>query len=103
MIKTIARLERRQNSVNGNPTYRIHFTDGTNITTKKDSGFVYGIGSSFEGRTFDVVIDGRGSIIDLIPVCSVCQTKITEGLGNDARWRWTHAELPADRHDPVAS
>lgn len=39
----VADLERLRNSRNGNPRYRIGFTNGIEGTTKTDAGFVYGI------------------------------------------------------------
>jgi hypothetical protein len=46
-IYTILKLERRNNSVNGNPKYEIYYTNESGIlnhaTTSSDSAFCYGI------------------------------------------------------------
>jgi hypothetical protein len=39
----IESLERLNNSVNGNPRYRVHFTDGTVADTQSDASLNYGI------------------------------------------------------------
>lgn len=35
--RTIAKLDRLQNTVNGNARWRVHFTDGTTALTKPDT------------------------------------------------------------------
>lgn len=42
-VRTIDHLERLNNSANGNPRYRIHFTDGSSAITASDASFCYGI------------------------------------------------------------
>lgn len=44
-IRTIASLETLTCSKNGNPRYRVTFTDGTAATTQSDANFCYGIGN----------------------------------------------------------
>lgn len=41
--RRVDRLERLKNSVNGNPRYRVHFTDGSSAVTQSDAAFCYGI------------------------------------------------------------
>lgn len=43
LIKTIESLERLNCSVNGNPRYRITFTDGSSAVSQSDAGFCYSI------------------------------------------------------------
>lgn len=42
-VKTIDYLERMNNSTNGNPRYRVGFTDGTSYTTKPDTMIAYAL------------------------------------------------------------
>lgn len=42
-IRTIDHLERRKNSVNGNPRFRVVFTDGSSAITQSDAAFAYGL------------------------------------------------------------
>ena len=42
----IDHITRLRNSVNGNPRYVIHFTDGSKATTMSDAGFCYAITNS---------------------------------------------------------
>lgn len=42
-IKIISSLERINNSVWGNPRYRVYFTDGTSTLTMSDASINYGI------------------------------------------------------------
>lgn len=62
---TVSRLERRRNSVNGNPRYKIHFEGGIVLSTAKDTGFAYEITSGWEGRTFYVQTNSRGEIVNM--------------------------------------
>ena len=41
--QTIDRLERLNNSVNGNPRFRIYFTDGQTAVTQSDASIAYGL------------------------------------------------------------
>lgn len=43
VIKTIAKLERRNSSTNGNPAFMVFFTDGTSARTQTDAAFCYEI------------------------------------------------------------
>lgn len=40
-VKTIDHLERLNNSANGNPTWLVHFTDGTSARTQSDAAVSY--------------------------------------------------------------
>jgi hypothetical protein len=59
-------LERLQNSVNGNPRYRVTFADGTCYPMGRDLQVGYTIGNpEFDG---DVWVQlHRGEIVDVIP------------------------------------
>lgn len=63
----VTRVERLASSRNGNPAYRLTFSDGTNARTKPDAGFVFGLPSPsrMEGSRYDVVTDGNGHLVDL--------------------------------------
>jgi hypothetical protein len=65
--KTVKRVTRLRNTVNGNARYAIEFTDGTRLQTKADSAFVFGISNDLEGREVEIQIDGRGCLTDLEP------------------------------------
>lgn len=41
--QTIDRLERLNNSTNGNPRFRIHFADGQTAVTQSDASIAYGL------------------------------------------------------------
>jgi hypothetical protein len=41
--RTIDYLTRLNSSVNGNPRFRVHFTDGSSAITMSDAAFCYGI------------------------------------------------------------
>lgn len=43
--RTVESATRLTNSVNGNPRYRIAFTDGSSALTQTDAGFVYAVGN----------------------------------------------------------
>ena len=62
--KTILSYERMNSSVNGNPRYRIVFTDGTIAPMMSDSGTSYQIGNPEmrEGSTVDVDFTRAGNI-----------------------------------------
>lgn len=66
----IFQLQRLNNSVNGNPRYKVH-TDQGSFNTASDHGFVYMINNGWTadhdltGREADITISGRGTITDL--------------------------------------
>jgi hypothetical protein len=60
----VVRLERLANSVDGNPRWRVCFTEGAPHTTKPDAGFVYGMSAYLTGPV-EFQLDGRGHISDL--------------------------------------
>lgn len=69
MIKIIDHLERLNNSVNGNPRYRVHFTDGTSALTQSDAAVSYGIGNpEFRGVPVEFKLSRAGRIWDATPV-----------------------------------
>lgn len=55
MIRTIHTLTRLNNSVNGNPRYRVTFTDGSAHDTSADAGFCYGL-TNPEYRNVEVIV-----------------------------------------------
>jgi len=56
-------LERLNNSVNGNPRYRVHFTDATVADTQSDASFNYEIDNSeFRGVPLRVTFTRAGRI-----------------------------------------
>lgn len=63
--------DRLSNSVNGNPRYRVHFLGSSSRTTEVDGSVGYDIPnythSSYENRTFTVVLDNQGHITQLVP------------------------------------
>lgn len=62
--KTILSYERMRSSVNGNPRYRIVFTDGTIAPMMSDSGTSYAIGNPDmrEGSAVDVEFTRSGNV-----------------------------------------
>jgi hypothetical protein len=62
--KTILRYERMRSSVNGNPRYRIVFTDGTIAPMMSDSSTSYEIGNRDmrEGSAVDVEFTRAGNV-----------------------------------------
>lgn len=68
--KTIDHLERMNNSYNGNPRFRVYFTDGTSYRTSPDAMFCYGIENP-EYRApalVEIELDGRENIVYAEPV-----------------------------------
>jgi len=47
--QTIERLERMQNSTEGNPRYRLHFTDGSTAEMQKNAMVGYALGPRYVG------------------------------------------------------
>lgn len=78
--RTVSRLKRLQNSVNGNPRYRVTFTDGSSALTKTDAGFAYAMTIGWEGQRVTVTIE-RGVIVDLEPFtsCDGCLAPVAKG------------------------
>lgn len=68
-VRQIDALERMTNTVNGNPRYRVRFTDGSSALTQSDASISYGIGNpeyrnrpvrvwfTRAGRVWDVTLD----------------------------------------------
>lgn len=69
-VKVIDWLERLRNSANGNPRYRIHFTDGTVLATKPDADVSYGLGNPEVNRGVSVLVKTTpaGLVWDVAPV-----------------------------------
>lgn len=68
-VGKIIRIDRRRNSYNGNPAYRITFADGQAFNTASDSSFAYGIGNKDmrEGSLVTYEVGGRGTITRMGP------------------------------------
>ena len=68
-IKRIASIERRNNSVNGNPNYHLTFTDGTDARTMSDASCSYAIGNPGmrEGSLVAVTFTATGRIRTMGP------------------------------------
>ena len=62
--KTIGWYERRPSSVNGNPRYRFHFTDGSTHDSMSDAAFAYAVGNPElrEGSTVALELTRAGNI-----------------------------------------
>lgn len=67
-IRTIDRLERLNNSVNGNPRYRVYFTDGSFAVTSSDAACSYDLPNIMRHTEPEVTITwtkaGRIAMID---------------------------------------
>ena len=70
-IRRIDHLDRLNSSVNGNPRFRVYFTDGSVAETQSDAGFCYGL-ENRENFGMDVTVSftKSGRISDLRPVKS---------------------------------
>lgn len=67
VTKTIAMTERLTNSENGNPRYRIVWTDGTANNTMPDAAIAHGItNSEYQGVPLLVTLE-RGQVINAKP------------------------------------
>lgn len=67
VVKTVQRLHRLNNSVNGNPRYRVFFTDGTDAVTSSDAGFAYGIDNPEMRGPVSVEYTRSGRIAHMAP------------------------------------
>ncbi len=67
--RTIVAMERAGCSVNGNPRFRIVFTDGTIALTMSDAGFCYAIGNEGMrvGSTVRIEFTRAGRIRSMTP------------------------------------
>ena len=67
-IKVIESLTRLNNSVNGNPRYLVHFTDGSSAKTKSDASLGYAIANpEYRDKPLEVVFTRSGNIESLTP------------------------------------
>lgn len=66
-VTRIRKLERRRNSVNGNPRYMVWFEDGTGYLTALDAACAYGIENPEMKGLLEVTIE-RGQVTYLEPV-----------------------------------
>ena len=59
---TLTRLERRPNSRDGNPTWRLHLDTYGSVTTKRDAQVGHLISPGWEGDLVRLTLDGRGQV-----------------------------------------
>ena len=70
-VRRIDSLSRLHNSVNGNPRFRVYFTDGSVAQTQSDASFNYGLTNSENFNVdVDVTFTKSGRITNLVPVKS---------------------------------
>ena len=76
-VRRIDSLERLHNSVNGNPRFRVYFTDGSVAQTQSDASFNYGL---TDGENFNVDVEvtfaKSGRITNLVPVARVTHGRV---------------------------
>jgi hypothetical protein len=67
--RTISRIERLKNSVNGNPRFRIGFDDGSTAHSQSDASFGYAVGNPGmrEGDAVTVEFSRAGKITHMAP------------------------------------
>lgn len=63
-LRTISRIERLNNSVNGCPRFRFHFDDATSANLQSDSSFAYEVGNPGfrEGDAVKVSFSRAGTV-----------------------------------------
>jgi hypothetical protein len=66
-LRHIFNLKRLNNSVNGNPRYRVYFTDGSIAVTSSDAAFCYGIENKEMRGELEVTFTRAGLIADMSP------------------------------------
>lgn len=67
--RTVSSLTRLNNSVNGNPRFRVHFTDGSSAITTSDAMFCYGIQNpEMRDTELEVEFTRAGRIAHMAPV-----------------------------------
>lgn len=67
--QTIERLERLKLSVNGNPRFRIYFTDGQTALTQTDSSIAYGLENRKNiGVPVTVTATPAGRVVNVVPI-----------------------------------
>jgi hypothetical protein len=63
-IHAIDHTVRLNNTVNGNPRYRVYFTDGTEAVTQSDASVAYGIeNSDMQGVPLLISFSRNGTIV----------------------------------------
>lgn len=68
-VRSIALIERRRLTRNGNPRFLVTFTDGSHAMTKADSRIAYVIeNSEYRDCELTITFDGSGCIVDAVPV-----------------------------------
>jgi hypothetical protein len=68
-VSTLEKLERLNNSRNGNPRFKVTFADGRHGKTDTDAGFAYAICDSWQGErvraVYRITPSGNIAIMDL--------------------------------------
>jgi len=69
VIKTIQHSSRLRNSTNGNPRYRVTFTDGTVLDSQSDASWCYAFGNPGirDGSTVEITLTRAGKISHMKP------------------------------------
>lgn len=66
-VKRVDHLERLRLSTNGNPRFRVTFTDGSSAITQSDASFYYGIENQEMRGDVTVTYTRAGKISDMRP------------------------------------
>jgi len=68
IVTTIESLTRLKNSVNGNPRYRLHFSNGDSATTQSDASISYGLqNSEYRNVPVRVMLTAAGRVWNVEP------------------------------------
>lgn len=89
-MKKVARIvstKRARNSVNGNPRWYVHLSDGTQYHTLPDASLAYGINNSdMKGDLVITIENDQITYAEPVERCQVCSEFITR----TGRHSWTH-------------
>lgn len=82
VVKTIERVDRHGTSRNGNPQYRVRFTDGTSALTQSDSAIAYEIqNGEFRNTPVEFTLTRAGRVSYARPLPAVEPVSDSEALG----------------------
>lgn len=71
VVRTIAGLTRLRNSADGNPRWRVSFTNGDSANTSPNADIGYGIGNSeYQGVPIAFVLNEQNQITHAYPIAS---------------------------------
>ena len=64
-VSTLAKLERLENSRNGNPRFKVTLANGQSGKTKTDAGFAYAICDNWQGKQVraEYRVTGNGNLM----------------------------------------